>query len=110
MKKFDPSQLSYFTGTQRYYRITNKHLLTDGTKYLAEEAECFWMMDAIASHLSEIGTQDWFVQVRMTVNGYKAKLIYEDGRGKNTHVKRSHTQTFLCTRSHCLPVGTVSTG
>ena len=82
MKNIDPSQLSYFTGTQRYYRITNKHLLTDGTKYLAEEAECFWMMDAIASHLSEIGTQDWFVQVRMTVNGYKAKLIYEDGRGK----------------------------
>jgi hypothetical protein len=54
MKNFDPSQLSYFTGTERYYRITRKHLLTDGTKYLAEEAECFWMMDAIASHLSLI--------------------------------------------------------
>ena len=63
MKRLDPSQLSQFTGTEKYYRIGRKHLLTDGTKYLAEEAECFWMMDAIASHLSEIGTEDWFVQV-----------------------------------------------
>jgi hypothetical protein len=55
MKKFDSNQLNQFIGTEKYYRISRKHLLTDGTKYLAEEAECFWMMDAIASHLCEIG-------------------------------------------------------
>ena len=82
MKKFDPNQLNQFTGTAKYYRISRRHLLTDGTKYLAEEAECFWMMDAIASHLSEIGTDDWFVQVRMTVNDNRATMIYEDGNGK----------------------------
>ena len=82
MKNFDATQLSHFTGTERYYRISRRHLLTDGTKYLAEEAECFWMMDAIASHLSEIGTDDWFVQVRMTVNDNRATMIYEDGNGK----------------------------
>ena len=82
MKNFDPGQLSYFTGIERYYRITTKHLLTDGTKYLAEEAECFWMMDAIASHLSEIGTQDWFVQVRMKVKNSQVTMYYEDGNGK----------------------------
>ncbi len=87
MKNFEPSQLSYFTGTERYYRITNKHLLTDGTKYLAEEAECFWMMDAIASHLSEIGTKDWFVQVHMTVKNSKATMFYEDGNG-NEHARQ----------------------
>ena len=81
MKKFDPAQLSCFTGTEKYYRISRRHLLTDGTKYLAEEAECFWMMDAIASHLSEIGTADWFVHVRMTVNGSRATMVYEDGNG-----------------------------
>jgi hypothetical protein len=82
MENFDASQLSHFTGTERYYRISLRHLLTDGTKYLAEEAECFWMMDAIASHLSEIGTDDWFVQVRMTVNDNRATMIYDDGNGK----------------------------
>ena len=82
MKKFDPTQLSQFTGTAKYYRISRRHLLTDGTKYLAEKAECFWLMDAISSHLSEIGTEDWFVQVRVTVNGNRATMIYEDGNGK----------------------------
>jgi hypothetical protein len=76
MKNINATQLSHFTGTGRYYRISRRHLLTDGTKYLADEAECFWMMDAIASHLSEIGTDDWFVQVRMTVHDNRATMIY----------------------------------
>ena len=82
MQDFDPSQLNYFNGTEKYYRISRRHLLTDGTKYLAEKAECIWMMDAIASHLTEIGTEDWFVQVRMTLDGNRATMIYEDGNGK----------------------------
>jgi hypothetical protein len=81
MKNFDSTQLTQFSGTTSYYRISHKHLLTDGTKYLAEKAECFWMIDAIASHLSEIGTDDWFVQVRMTVESNRATMIYEDGNG-----------------------------
>jgi hypothetical protein len=94
MKKFDPAQLSYFTGTEKYYRISRRHLLTDGTKYLAEEAECFWMMDAIASHLSEIGTEDWFVQVRMTVNGNSA-MMFKECCNHHVHVK----QEIACTVS-----------
>jgi hypothetical protein len=82
MKKFDPAQLSYFTGTEKYYQISRRHLLTDGTKYLAEAAECFWMMDAIASHLCEIGTVDWFVLVRVEVTEGRAVMIYEDGNGR----------------------------
>ena len=82
MKRFDPSQLSQFTGTEKYYRISRRHLLTDGTKYLAELAECFWMMDAIASHLCEIGTEDWFVLVRVQVTEGRAVRIYEDGNDR----------------------------
>jgi hypothetical protein len=81
-KTFDPAMLTQFTGTEKYYRISRRHLLTDGTKYLAEEAECFWMMDAIASHVSEIGTNDWFVQIKVQVHGIKATMIYDDGNGK----------------------------
>ncbi len=81
MKNFDAAQLAHFTGTERYYRISRRHLLTDGTKYLAEKAGCFWMMDAIASHVSEIGTHDWFVQVKVQVHGGQATLIYDDGNG-----------------------------
>lgn len=81
MTNFNSAQLTQFIGTEKYYRISRRHLLTDGTKYLAENAECFWMMDAIASHLSEIGTNDWFVQVKVQVHGTKATMIYDDGNG-----------------------------
>jgi hypothetical protein len=82
MKKFDSNQLNQFIGTEKYYRISRRHLLTDGTKYLAEEAECFWMMDAIASHLCEIGTEDWFVLIRVQVTEGRAVMIYEDGNDR----------------------------
>jgi hypothetical protein len=87
MKQFDSSQIAQFIGTQHYYRISRTHLLTDGTKYLAENAECFWMMDAIASHLSEIGTSDWFVQVEVIVKDSHATMIYGDGNG-NEHARQ----------------------
>jgi len=82
MKNFDTSQLANFTGTGAYYRISRKHVLTDGTKYLAEQGACFWMMDAIASHLCEIGTADWFVLVRVQVTEGRAVMIYEDGNDR----------------------------
>jgi len=86
-RKFDAAQLTHFTGTEHYYRISRRHLLTDGTKYLAEMAGTFWMMDAIASHLSEIGTEDWFVVVKVKVQDSKATMLYEDGNG-NEHARQ----------------------
>jgi hypothetical protein len=77
----DTLTLAQFTGTSAYYRISRKHLLTDGTMYLAEKGACFWMMDAVASHLCEIGTQDWFVLIRVQVSEGRAEMIYEDGNG-----------------------------
>ena len=78
----DTLTLSQFTGTSAYYRISRRHLLTDGTKYLAEKGACFWMMDAVASHLCEIGTEDWFVLIRVQVSEGRAVMIYEDGNGR----------------------------
>ena len=77
----DSFTLSQFTGTRAYYRISRRHLLTDGTQHLAERAGCYWMMDAIASHLSEIGTEDWFVLIKVQVTEGRAVMVYEDGNG-----------------------------
>ena len=90
----DSSTLAQFTGTGAYYRISRLHLLTDGTKYLAERAGCFWMMDAIASHLSEIGTADWFVLVRVMVSDGAALMIYENGNGQE-HARQEIPYTDL---------------
>ena len=38
-------------------------------------------MDAIASHLVEIGTAEWFVVVKTSVKRTKAVMLYEDGNG-----------------------------
>ncbi len=81
MKKFDSNQLNQFTGTEKYYRISRRHLLTEGTKYLAEQTASFWLMDAIASHLVEIGTAEWFVVVKTSIKRTKAVMVYEDGNG-----------------------------
>ena len=81
MSLFDLATLTEFTGTERYYRISRRHLLTDGTKFLADQARCYWMMDAIASHLAEIGMADWFVLVKTSVKDSKALMVYEDGNG-----------------------------
>jgi len=46
------SDLRQFTGTEGYTRWNpfSRMVLTDGAKYLAEQAQCFWLMDAIASY------------------------------------------------------------
>ena len=54
---------------------------TDGTKYLSDAAGAYWLMDAVASHLDEIGIADWFVVVRLTVKSSEALMVYEDGNG-----------------------------
>ena len=79
MSTFNPADLPQFTGTERYYRLNRLCLLTDGTKYLAEGAGAFWLMDAAASYLIELGTDDWFVQVVLAVTGSRAVLTLEDG-------------------------------
>jgi len=44
--------LQMFSGTQHWYEhgVFPNVLYTDGVKYLAESAECHWLVDAIASH------------------------------------------------------------
>jgi hypothetical protein len=81
MNDFDPVLLSQFIGTQHYYRLNRKCLLTDGTRYLAETAGAFWLMDAAASYLIELGTDDWFVHVKLVVTESSAELTLEDGNG-----------------------------
>lgn len=73
--------LSQFTGTERYYRLNSRCLITDGAKYLADEAGAYWLLDTAASYLLEIGTTDWFVLVRLVVSEHHATLSFEDGNG-----------------------------
>lgn len=60
--------LRQFTGTEAWHRHAPKVLLTDGTKYLAEECGAYWLMDVIASHIPSIPKDETFTVAQLTVN------------------------------------------
>ena len=80
------SDLMQFTGTCHYYRwsvMYPKCLLTDGTKYLAETAGAYWLMDVVASYLGKYG--DVFgVATLKRKNGDAFTFTLDDGNG-NVH-------------------------
>ena len=85
------SNLAQFSGTTAYYRIAPKFLITDGVKFLADNAGCYWLLDAAVSHLVALGTDDHFVLIKLLVNNTSAVLTLEDGNGR---VHRTQTIPF----------------
>jgi hypothetical protein len=76
-------ELAHFTGTSAYYRLYPTVLLTDGTKYLADQAGCYWLMDVYASHLLTAinGEQEPFTCLQLVKTGYQALIQIDDGNG-----------------------------
>ena len=60
------SNLSQFTGTEQYHRYGSFNL-TDGIKYLADFAQCYWLLDIIQSHKFHI-TKEPFVIIILEKN------------------------------------------
>lgn len=82
-KTITNSELAQFSGTDNYYRY-HTLLLTDGVFYLAEKAECFWLMDVIWSHAVEnrwFGKED-FIVCKLTVRDTVGEVVFDDGNGK----------------------------
>ncbi len=44
------TELSQFTGTENYHKHFLGFNYTDGIQFLAENAECYWLLDAIGSY------------------------------------------------------------
>jgi hypothetical protein len=73
-------ELRNFIGTERYYRLRRDLLVTDGVKHLAEQAECFWLLDLYWSHLLGIDhIANPFTVLKMTVQKSAAYVVIEDG-------------------------------
>ena len=76
------ADLAQFTGTENYY----KHWLggfryTDGVKFLADEAEAYWLLDAIFSHqLRKVRTMP-FQLWTLTVTNSNAVLSMKEDTG-----------------------------
>ena len=76
------SDLAQFTGTNYYHRMYCNFFLTDGAKYLADNASCYWLFDLYWSHIcSIVPTDNEFTVLKLTVQDSKASAVIEDGNG-----------------------------
>jgi hypothetical protein len=50
-----------------------------------------WLIDAAASYLIELGTDDWFVRTQQRVTGSAVLLVLEDGNG---HVREQQQSPY----------------
>ena len=60
------SQLAQFTGTTRYYKNFTGLLYKDGIQYLADHAQCYWLIDLVGSYqpqLQDLEFQLWRIEV-----------------------------------------------
>lgn len=91
MKAYDlETSLRGFTCTENYYRYSplfRNFILTDGTKFLAEEAGAYWLMDAVASHVGSY-KKDTFVVAKLQKQLTDWLLIIDDGNG-NLYAKQT---------------------
>jgi hypothetical protein len=74
------SELSQFIGTEKYYQLSKFHMLTDGTKFLADEAQCYWLMLITCSYLNS-SCDDTFAVAHLVVNDSSAVFTLDDGNG-----------------------------
>jgi hypothetical protein len=85
--------LDGFTGTEQYHKFSPLFplLLTDGAKYVADNADCYWLFDVVGSILyPRIVRGQAFLLVKINKNktGKGAKVEIEDGNGKRLYVQR----------------------
>ncbi|MDO7172544.1 DUF6876 family protein [Mariniflexile sp. AS56] len=80
--------LQHFHGTEMFYQIPLlRTRFTDGLKYLANVADCYWLItdtSMVAKSLmnrSEFITIDFkrFSEEKQIITGYEAEIIYTDG-------------------------------
>ena len=73
------TNLSHFTGTENYYRVMPRLVITGGVQYLANQANSYWLVSTIYSHLMSNAIYSEFVVARLTVTGTTADLVLDDG-------------------------------
>ncbi len=78
------NELRQFTGSETFTRnnINANLIYTEGIKFLAEEAQAYWMIDLVAAELKFHGTlknEDFLtVSFKRDKEG-TCKLVYDDG-------------------------------
>ena len=87
--------LSQFTGTTQYYRVLPTFVVTDGVKYLMDEAECYWLAEFYGLHLVDISfNHEPFTVLKLKRSGEGARIVIEDGNGRTLSYQGLHYTDF----------------
>lgn len=71
--------LKQFTGTESYTQYGSQIKLTDGTLFLAEQAQAFWLIDLFGSYLVGLRGKEEFVCLKLLTKSNRATVSIEDG-------------------------------
>ncbi len=87
--------LSQFYGSEAFHQWSPlyPHLLTDGVKFLCDEAKAYWLVDNLASHLHEWPDED-FIVAKLDVTNQKAELEITDGNENPLGFQKIHFTDF----------------
>ena len=103
--------LNNFTGTEAYHRWTplSRSVLTDGTKYVADKLQAYWLFDALASHIDfeEIADLDMYFSTLTTFNK-TGTLSIEDGNGRELALQNFEYTEFPLTEIKIWSVSTAT--
>ena len=75
------TELAHFSGTENYYRVYPKLLLTDGAKHLADAAGAYWLFDIVFSMLPQVPRNErmFVVELVRKLPGSGATFRAHDG-------------------------------
>ena len=87
----DLADLRQFTGTDQWFRhiLVRNVLYTEGVQYLAEKANCYWLIDKIATNqmLPELRKEEFQVW-KLRVANDKGTLSAEDGNDHQVYCEQ----------------------
>lgn len=87
------NELLNFTGTEKYHKYLGGIYITDGVKYLAEAAGCFWLLDILVSvqQLPRVKKEEFQV-----LKFNKSKMVVQIEDGNNNVVYNQKLQFTDC--------------
>lgn len=97
------NNLETFTGTETFYNIPLlKTWFTDGIKYLADAANCFWLVTDVSVIAKSLMNRSRFITIdfkklseeKQDCIGYEAIIEYSNGNGRILETHKYHSTDF----------------
>ena len=95
--------LQHFQGSEMCYQIPLiRTRFTNGLKYLANVADCFWLITDVSVIAKSLLNRSRFITIdfkrlskeKQDFSGYEAEIIYSDGNGNIFEIHRYNFTDF----------------